>query len=251
MIEKVSNNSGVSPASNPAQKTASTKTLCHTPFGDVMVDELSSPNVAAIFGGGRSGTSKVPAVTQSAAARTTVKAAGVAATVKAVVAAAAVKAAGAAVTAKAAVVASTGQAAAAATTVKAEVAAATGQAAAAAADTQTTDSSSAPTAQSVFGGQPWVTSPTGTNPDGTHFSYNPLYFATPQTAEQIAAMVGGQVVEQNAIAPNGSIYQNTPNEMIKLPNGTIVNAGLIAGFYDHGYPQSFVDQMIKNEIQGT
>ena len=197
------------------------------------------------------------------------KAAGVAATVKAVVAAAAVKAAGAAVTAKAAVVASTGQAAAAATTVKtavaastgqaaaaattmkAEVAAATGQAAAAAADTQTTDSSSAPTAQSVFGGQPWLTSPTGTNPDGTHFSYNPLYFATPQTAEQIAAMVGGQVVEQNAIAPNGSIYQNTPNEMIKLPNGTIVNAGLIAGFYDHGYPQSFVDQMIKNEIQGT
>jgi hypothetical protein len=131
------------------------------------------------------------------------------------------------------------------------VAASTEQAAGTAADTQTADSSSAPTAQSVFGSQPWLAAPTGTNPDGTQFSYNPIYFATPQTAEQIAATVGGQVVEENAIAPNGSIYQNTPNEMIELSNGTVVNAGLIADFYDHGYPQSFVDQMIQNEIQGT
>ena len=224
MMEKISNNSGVSPAANPAQKTASTKTLCHTPFGDVMVDELSTPNVAAIFGGGRSGASKVPAVPKLVVAATTMKAA---------------------------VAASTGQAAAAATTLTAAVAASTEQAAGTAADTQTADSSSAPTAQSVFGSQPWLAAPTGTNPDGTQFSYNPIYFATPQTAEQIAATVGGQVVEENAIAPNGSIYQNTPNEMIELSNGTVVNAGLIADFYDHGYPQSFVDQMIQNEIQGT
>jgi hypothetical protein len=39
--------------------------------------------------------------------------------------------------------------------------------------------------------------------------------------------------------------------MIKLSNGQVVNAGLIAAFYDHGYPQSYIDLLIQNEIQGT
>ena len=39
--------------------------------------------------------------------------------------------------------------------------------------------------------------------------------------------------------------------MIKLSNGTVVNAGLIASFYTHGYPQSYIDQMIKDETQGA
>jgi len=252
MIERISDNSGVSPAANPTQKAASTKTLCHTPFGDVMVDELSTTNLANVFGGGRRAASSAPATGQAAVAAPAAQYAVAAATLKAsAVAASTEQTAGAAAAVPAAVAASTEQTAGAAAAVPAAVAASTEQTVGAAADIRAADSSDAPTAESVFGSQPWLTTPTGSNPDGSQFSYNPLYFATPQTAQQIAAMVGGQVVEQKALAPNGPIQQNTLNEMIKLPNGTLVNAGLIAGFYEHGYPQSFVDQMIQNEIQGT
>ena len=233
MIEKISNNSGVSPAADLTQKATSSKTLCHTPFGDVLVDELATPNLAGIFSGSRADARSALAKAETAA----------------VAPAAAIS------TVKAAVAASTEQTAAAAATAPATVAASTEQTedatAGTAAGTQAADPSSIPTAESVFGSQPWLAAPAGTNPDGTQFGYNPLYFATPQTAEQIAAMVGGQVVEQNAIAPNGPIQQNTPNEMIKLSNGTVVNAGLIASFYTHGYPQSYIDQMIQDETQGA
>ena len=47
------------------------------------------------------------------------------------------------------------------------------------------------------------------------------------------------------------MQQNVPNEMIKLSSGQVVNAGLIADFYNHGYPQSYIDLLIKNETQGT
>ena len=246
MIEKISDNSGVSPAANLTQKAAGTKILCHTPFGDVMVDELSTPNFADAFSRGRSGARNASAAqpaavgpaAQSAVAAASGQASAVATSVKAALAASVEHAAGAASTAQT----TTGQSA---------VAACTEQAAGAAAGTQDADASSAPTAQSVFGSQPWLQTPTGSYPDGSQFSYNPLYFATRQTADQIAAMVGGQVVEQNALAPNGPIRQNTANEMIQLPNGTLVNAGLIAGFYDHGYSQSMVDHMIQDEIQGA
>jgi len=111
---------------------------------------------------------------------------------------------------------------------------------------------SAPTAQSVFGSNPWVTNPTGTNPDGSTYGYNPIYFATQQTAQAVAQMVGGQVVPENAIcsAP-GPFVQNQPNLMVQLPNGGMINPGLVASFYTHGYPQSMVDQMVANEVAGA
>jgi len=211
MIGKVSDSAGVAPAADLTQKTAATKTHRHTPFGDVMVDELAPPNLAGVFLGGRSHARR----------------------------------------AHTAVAATTGQAGVAATPVQSAAVASTVNAAVAATDSQAADSSSAPTAQSVFGSQPWLAAPTGSNPDGTQFGYNPIYFATRQTAEQIAAMVGGQVVEQNAIAPNGTMRQQVPNEMIQLANGSVVNAGLIADFYDHGYPQSYIDMLIQNEIRGA
>src|SRR6266404_7171005 len=40
----------------------------------------------------------------------------------------------------------------------------------------------APTADSVFGPNPWMSNPTGIGPNGLPYSYNPFYFATPQTA---------------------------------------------------------------------
>jgi len=107
----------------------------------------------------------------------------------------------------------------------------------------------APTAQSVFGANPWDTNPTGSGPTGT-FTYNPYYFATEQTAADVASMVGGKVVEMNAVGgPSGNPFvQNQPNEMVQLANGALINPGLVASFYTHGYPQSMVNQMISNEV---
>ena len=65
-------------------------------------------------------------------------------------------------------------------------------------------------------------------------------------------MLGGTVVQQNQFAPNGSPFgQSTPNEMVQMPDGGVINAGLVAAFFTHGYPQSVVDQMIANTIATT
>ena len=182
-----------------------------------MVDHLSTPNLAVVFSGRRFEAGSAPPATLPAAAEPAAQASVVTATQHAAVA----------------------------------VAASALPPSVAAAQTEAGDLASVPTAQSVFGSQPWLAAPTGSNPDGAQFGYNPIYFATLQTAERIAAMVGGQVVEQKAIAPDGPIQQQTSNEMIRLSNGRVLNAGLIAAFYDHGYPQSYIDLLIQNEIQGT
>ncbi len=106
----------------------------------------------------------------------------------------------------------------------------------------------APTAESVFGANPWITNPTGTAPDGSSYGYNPLYFATAATAAQVAQMVGGKVVASDQLANAGGFVQQQPNEMVQLANGRLVNAGLVASFYTHGYPQSYIDQLIANEV---
>ena len=104
-----------------------------------------------------------------------------------------------------------------------------------------------PTAQSVFGASPWLANPTGTGPTGT-YTYNPYYFATPQTAATVASMVGGKVVSMNAVSSGGRFVQDQPNEMVQLPNGALINPGLVASFYTHGYPQSMINQMIASEV---
>jgi len=113
--------------------------------------------------------------------------------------------------------------------------------------TAATTSTAPPTAESVFGANPWVPNPTGTGPTGL-YTYNPYYFATTQTAQTVASMVGGQVVQMNAVSGGVRFVQNQPNEMVQLPNGAIINPGLVASFYTHGYPQSMVTQMIANEV---
>jgi hypothetical protein len=227
MIEKVSNNSGVTPAAVQTQKAASDRTVRRTPFGDVMLDELSTSNRASILGG-QPERKSTPAVMQLAVAEPTEQAAVPASTVQTATAAAA----------QAAVPASTVQTATAATAQ-----------AAAAADASAQDAF--PTAESVFGANPWITNPTGTAPDGSSYGYNPLYFATPATAAKVAQLVGGQVVASDQIASAGGFAQQQPNEMVELPNGTLINAGLVASFYTHGESQACVDQMIQNEIEGA
>ena len=107
----------------------------------------------------------------------------------------------------------------------------------------------AATAQSLFGANPWCTSAGGTGPNGS-YSYNQYYFATPETAAKVAQMLGGKVVTADAITPSGPFKQNQSNQMVQMPDGRLINAGLIAGFYDHGYTQQTVDKMIAAEVRG-
>lgn len=111
----------------------------------------------------------------------------------------------------------------------------------------------APTAESVFGPHPWLDNPTWIDPDGSTYSYNPQYFATPETATKVAEMLGGTVVECDACitGPAGPFHQQQPNQMVRLANGILINAGIVAGFYTHGYSQLLIDQMIANEVGST
>jgi len=115
------------------------------------------------------------------------------------------------------------------------------------------DQRPAPTAESVFGPSPWVTNPSGTAPNGQVYAYNPYYFATQQTAAKVAQMVGGTVVQSNVLTPNsaGGFSQNQPNYMVKLEDGRLINPGLVASFYTHGYSQSYVDMMVAAEVRNT
>jgi hypothetical protein len=112
-----------------------------------------------------------------------------------------------------------------------------------------TTSNMAPTAQSLFGDNPWITDAGGTGPYGS-YNYNQYYFATPDTAAKVAQMLGGKVVTADAITPFGPFTQNQPNQMVQMPDGRLINAGLIAGLYDHGFSQRTVDQAIAAEVSG-
>ena len=105
-----------------------------------------------------------------------------------------------------------------------------------------------PTLQSVFGSNPYITNPGGTAPNGVTYSYNPTYFATRATADKLAQIYGGTVVEMNAITPYGPFQQSHANEMIRFPNGNVVNAGILASYYDRGWSQDRIDQAIAGEI---
>jgi hypothetical protein len=107
----------------------------------------------------------------------------------------------------------------------------------------------APTAQSLFGDNPWSSDAGGNGPGGA-YAYNHYYFATPQTAAKVAQMLGGKVVTMDAITPYGPYKQNQPNQMVQMPDGKLINAGLVAGFYDHGFNQQTVDKMISAEVKG-
>jgi hypothetical protein len=108
-----------------------------------------------------------------------------------------------------------------------------------------------PTAQSVFGPQPWIANPGGQAPNGVTYGFNPIYFATPATAAKVAQMLGGKVVATNAITPFGPFTQNQQNQMVQLPNGKTLNAGIIADIYNHGYSQQQINMMVSNEVNDT
>jgi hypothetical protein len=65
-------------------------------------------------------------------------------------------------------------------------------------------------------------------------------------------MVGGKVVESNQFTGTGGPFQQQqPNYMVQLPDGRMINPGLVASFYDHGYPQSYIDTMVACEVKNA
>jgi len=65
--------------------------------------------------------------------------------------------------------------------------------------------------------------------------------------------VGGTVVSTEVFTPSpGSPFQqNEPNLMVQLPNGGLINPGLVADIYTHGWNAAFVNQQVANEVAGA
>jgi hypothetical protein len=102
-----------------------------------------------------------------------------------------------------------------------------------------------PTAESVFGSTPWMSSPGGSSDSLGAYSYNQDYFASKETADKVAQLLGGTVVQTNAMVVSGSPFKQTEaNYMVQLPNGHLVNPGLTATYYTHGWSQSQIDTML-------
>lgn len=123
----------------------------------------------------------------------------------------------------------------------------------AAGQAKTPDLKHVPTPEEVFGASPFMSNPQGQFVDGNNgqlrtYGFHPRYFATEAAAKQLAQQFGGTVVARNAICNDGRFVQMQPNYMLQLPNGREVNAGIVADFYNHGYPQSYVDRLIAREI---
>lgn len=67
---------------------------------------------------------------------------------------------------------------------------------------------------------------------GGSSALNPIYFATPQTAQWIANKYGtGEVVAKPYDATGGPYSANGTEYYIRLQNGSLVNAGLLADYY--------------------
>lgn len=210
MIERISDTTTNAVTALPSQKEAIARVGTKTPFGDFLVGEMATTNMAALFGKHSTVSAAVEEARESNAPASTPPNSGTAA-----------------ISAK---------------KVSADVIPT---------PAIKVDPNYCPTAESIFGDQVFASSPSGHGPNGTHWSYNPAYFATRQTAEVVAKMVGGTVFEQNAICPSGPMIQDQVNEMILLPNGKQLNAGLVADIFNHGRSQAVVDQMLKEEVAGA
>lgn len=118
----------------------------------------------------------------------------------------------------------------------------------AAAPAQYFPNSTIPTAN-PFGGTPFMANPTGTGPNGS-YPLNSTYFPTQDTANQFAKTFGGTVVPQDNIinAPGSPFTQNQQNYMVRMPDGHLVNPGVIAGYYASG--NNNAQGLIQAELSG-
>ena len=89
-----------------------------------------------------------------------------------------------------------------------------------------------------------------TNMYGGSTPLNPFYFATRATADWIAQKYGtGEVVERPYEGSGGPFSANGTEFCIKLQDGRLVNAGLLAAYYQNAPENQFpgvADQMIRS-----
>lgn len=94
---------------------------------------------------------------------------------------------------------------------------------------------------------PFLPNPTVAQPDGTNQKQNPIWWATQDTADQVAKLLGGTVSAQNPFA--GNFSANQPQYMVKLPDGRMINPGTdVADLYNHGYSQSYIEEALQRLI---
>jgi hypothetical protein len=58
-------------------------------------------------------------------------------------------------------------------------------------------------------------------------------------------------VVESRIVNGGPFSQQQPNEMVQLADGRLVNAGLVADFYRHGYTQAHINELLAGVINGN
>ena len=92
----------------------------------------------------------------------------------------------------------------------------------------------------------------GNNGNVVTWNLNPTYFATKETAQWIANKYGtGQVIE-TPFAGSGGPFSASENEyQIKLADGRLVNAGILAGYYQRNPEDRFpglADKLIRSQL---
>lgn len=99
----------------------------------------------------------------------------------------------------------------------------------------------------------FVSDPIGTGPVQTH--YNPLNFATDETAQRLAKLLGGTVfsapLREAGGGTPGSPFKMPNANYIRFPNGAIENAGLIAQWANqYGVDSPQFKTMLQQELEG-
>jgi hypothetical protein len=110
--------------------------------------------------------------------------------------------------------------------------------------------------QNPFGPDPYFANPTQNIFAGNGSSQMiqqplaPYLFPTQQTAQTAAQLFGGTVVVQtpDAVSP---FTLNQPTHMVRLPNGTEINPGIIAHFYDtRSDTPAQLQQLVQDVLNG-
>ncbi len=92
--------------------------------------------------------------------------------------------------------------------------------------------------------------PVVTGPNGYSSNMNPIYFADPATAQRMAQQLGGELFYGDQFGSPGSPTTFPNQALIRLPNGQVVNAGLVANTYNHGYSQNYIDMVLAGIVNG-
>ncbi len=110
--------------------------------------------------------------------------------------------------------------------------------------------------QNPFGPDPYLANPTQNIFAGNgssqmvQQSLASYYYPTQQTAQTAAQLFGGTVVVQapDAVSP---FTINQPTYMVRLPNGTEINPGIISHFYDtRSDTPAQLQQLVQDVLNG-